>query len=57
MKNVCIILILSVFMGCGGNSGENSSKLMKAPDFTLDDMNGESVSLNNYREKIGLLVF
>ena len=57
MKNVCIILILSVFMGCGGNSGENSSKLMKAPDFTLEDMNGESVSLNNYREKIVLLVF
>ncbi len=57
MNNICIAAAFLLFIGCGTNSEEHTSTLMKAPDFTLQDMNGESVSLNQYRDKTVLLVF
>ena len=68
MKN--IILVISLFLliamgpGLPGNTADgisplNSDKIVnsKAPDFTLKDLNGKTVSLSTFRGKVVLLNF
>ena len=60
MKNLYILALILLFISCGGNAQEieeNTSELMKAPVFTLMDLNGESVSLTDYSDKTVLVVF
>ena len=48
------LLIISVLLsGCGNNTDPN----INAPDFTLKDLSGNSVSLHQYRGKVVLLDF
>ncbi|MFC1552392.1 peroxiredoxin family protein [Candidatus Latescibacterota bacterium] len=64
MKNIFIIALVLLIAGCGGNSEESASKVeqaapetVKAPEFTLPDLSGESVSLASYSDKTVLVVF
>ncbi|HDY90234.1 MAG TPA: TlpA family protein disulfide reductase [bacterium] len=70
MKNLIIVFILVLFISCEGNSEKRTdeqkqvepnmqkvSQLMPAPDFKLQDINGESVSLKDFSGKTVLLVF
>ena len=70
MKNLIIVFIITLFISCEGNSEKRTdeqkqvqpemqkvSQLMPAPDFILQDINGELVDLNNFKEKTVLLVF
>lgn len=63
-----IVLVLGVFMfGCGAQSGsyesiddvpfEESGPKIKAPDFTVKDLDGKSVSLSDFKGKILFLDF
>ena len=57
MKNIRILFVLLLLVACGSKSKEDTSQLRRVPDFTLQDMDGELVSLSQYNDKTVLLVF
>jgi peroxiredoxin len=64
MKNIYTIILMLLIAGCGGSSEEAApeteaavSQSIKAPDFTLPDLNGTSFSLADYSGKPVLVVF
>ena len=57
MKNVVIAALMILVLGCGNSSEEAPAAQTKAQDFTLQNMNDETVSLSQYRGKTVLLVF
>jgi thiol-disulfide isomerase/thioredoxin len=68
MKNIILAISLFLLIGmgpslpentAGGISPLNSDKIVnsKAPDFTLKDLNGKTVSLSAFKGKVVLLNF
>ncbi len=57
MKKRLIITLATVFLMSFMATGVLSAENPKAPDFTLQDMNGKSVSLNSFLGKNVLLYF
>ncbi len=70
MKYLWIIIIALILAGCGGNNDKNASNesipalwnaesapAVKAPNFSLTNMNGETVALSDFSDKPVLLVF
>ena len=70
MKNLIIVFIIVLFISCEGNSEKRTdeqkqvqpemqkvSQLRPAPDFILQDINGEEVGLKDFKEKTVLLLF
>ncbi len=70
MKNIITVLLIVLLIGCYTESEkrsdnqkqnqpkpQNLSQLRPAPDFTLEDINGETFSLRNVKGKTVLMVF
>ncbi len=70
MKNLIIVFIIAFYISCEGNSEKRTdeqkqvqpemqkvSQLRPAPDFILQDINGEEVGLKDFKEKTVLLLF
>jgi peroxiredoxin len=57
MKKRLITTLATVFLMLSMAAGVFSAENPKAPDFTLQDMNGKSVSLNSFKGKNVLLYF
>jgi peroxiredoxin len=57
MKKRLIITLATLFMMSFITADVFAAENPKAPDFTLKDMNGKSVSLNNFKGKNVLLYF
>lgn len=49
-------IVIVLFFGCT-NKGEQASAEVKAPDFTLQDMNDNMVSLSNFKGKVVIIDF
>jgi len=61
LPGIVLLLVLAfmlLFAGCTGDGGGGSPKVgSRAPDFRLQDMSGQTVSLNDFRGKPVLLNF
>ncbi len=57
MKKIFIISLATVFLMSFMATGVLAAENPKAPDFTLQDMKGKSVSLNSFKGKNVLLYF
>lgn len=53
---LCCLLLLSCMLGCGRNPRVAGNSI-KAPDFTLQSIDGNIISLGNFRGKPVILVF
>ncbi len=49
-------IVIVLFFGCT-SKGEHASAEGKAPDFTLQDMNDNMVSLSNFKGKVVIIDF
>ena len=51
------IMMLLTFSGCSSDTEEEPVKAIDAPDFTLDSVTGENITLSDFKGKVVLLDF
>ena len=55
--SILTIIILLTFSGCSSDSEKEVVKVIDAPDFTLDSVTGENITLSDFKGKVVLLDF